>query len=94
MIVSWIKPDGGDEVDQYHIEWYQYNRYQSSGYKYVEHILGVVNYSFAIINLQSETKYNIWIAAKNSEGYGHYQSADITTGKALLCFITDIVLLN
>ena len=84
ILISWHKPDGGDTIDYYYIEWYEQDAYQRSGYIYVEHVSGQANYSSKITNLQYETKYKIWVVAKNSEGYGSYQSVDVITGSYFL----------
>ena len=75
--VSWSKPDGGDEIDQYYVEWYQKD--QRIGYKYVKHLSNKLNYTFSITSLHLET-YKIWVCAENSVGYGSCQSATIATG--------------
>ena len=80
MIVSWSKPNGGNEINQYYVQWYQTGKIQDSAYKYVEHIFGKVNYSFVITNLQSGIKYSVSIVAINIGGHGIYKSADIITG--------------
>ena len=84
VIVSWHKPDGGDDIDQYYIEWYQNGSEHRSGYRYVNHVSRKFNYTFAITNILSVTKYRVWVVAKNFEGYGSYQSANITTGKSAI----------
>ena len=79
VTVSWSKPNGGDEIDQYHVKWYQQGKNQHIGYD-IEHEPGKINYSFTISNLRSGTQYIVLVAAKNSEGYGAYKSANIVTG--------------
>ena len=79
-MVLWNKPNGGDEIDQYYIAWRQLDRHHLSGYKYVKHKLGKINYTSTITNLLFGTRYKIWVVPKNSAGYGSDQTADFTTG--------------
>ena len=80
IMISWSKPDGGDEIKQYYIKWYKHGRYQLGGYKYVEHISKTINYSYTVTNLQFETQYKLFVVPTNSAGTGFYQSTVITTG--------------
>ena len=80
-MILWNKPDGGHAVDQYYAEWFQLGSDQRSGYKYVKHVGFESNYSFVITNLPFDTQYNVLVVAKNSEGYGPYSLAHLTTGK-------------
>ena len=84
IFVFWNKPEGGDEIDQYYIEWYQNGRHSRSGYRYVKHKPKKMNYSFTISNLQPGAKYKLWIAAENSGGFGSFKTANVTTGNLLL----------
>ena len=82
VIVSWRKPDGGDEIDEYFAEWYQQGSDQRSGFKYVDHVSKRINYFFKVTDLQFKTKYIFWVYAKNSAGYGSFETAYITTGNS------------
>ena len=78
--VFWNKPDGGDYIDRYQIDWYQYGIYYRSGYKFVKHESHTINFTFTISNLQSGTKYKVVVFAQNSAGYGSYRPVYVTTG--------------
>ena len=79
-VVSWRKPDGGDDINQYYIEWYQDGSNQRSGERYVKHVSKKVNYTIAIANLQSATSYKVLVCVNNAAGNGSYQTAYVTTG--------------
>ena len=96
IILSWIKPNGGNAISRYLIEWYQYRRnyryyrhghyYRDeypylNGNKYVSHVLGKINYNSTISNLQSGTKYQFRVYAVNAMGHYSYRSTYIATGK-------------
>ena len=77
ITISWSKPNAGDDVYQYYVDWYHQNGRQSV---YVDHIPGKIKYVYTITSLQFGTQYMVQIYAKNSEGYGIAQSAYILTG--------------
>ena len=89
VIVSWKKPHGGDDINQYYIKWHQQGSNYRSGYKLIKHIVGKVNYTSTITNLQSGFEYEISVCAKSSAKDGIYQSKYITTGKFLYAHFTD-----
>ena len=77
--VYWREPIGGDDVNQYYIEWYQNGTDQQIEIKSVEHLAEKVNYTFTISNLQPATTYKVLIRGSNSAGNGSHQTTYITT---------------
>ena len=78
--VSWIKPEGGNDVNFYFIQCYQIVPYNLVGSDFVQHKLKNTHYNFTFPNLQSGTKYKVVVRAKNAGDYGLEQLAYITTG--------------
>ena len=103
LVVSWNKPDGGDEIKHYLVTWYQQYTYQVpyrerywSSYQYriqtayrhlgsrrVAHNIEKRNFDFTIVNLPSETIFQVSIGATNSMGSSS-SSITIKTGRYFL----------
>ena len=84
-MITWRKPDGGNEIDQYYISWNQlkHGRFESRGYSYIQHIPEKIHYNFTIAGIESGALYNIHVVAKNYAGQGNYLSNYVTTGSCI-----------
>ena len=85
VVVSWAKPNGGNEIESYNIVWYHFQlngRQSLLGSKYYHHISNEINFTSTITNLQPGIQYEVKIRAVNSQSYSPYISTYIATGKS------------
>ena len=62
--MQWTKPNGGDAIDRYLLNWSQ----SSISNATVAHKPGKVSYEYQIFGLEQGQYYDVTIAAENSEG--------------------------
>jgi len=80
--MEWRKPDSGDEIDLYHLQWKHDNITEEV---FIPHISGQDKYSYTIANLLPVTPYNIRLRANNIGGWGEFTNftSVITSGFCL-----------
>jgi len=82
IVIDWTKPDGGDVIDLYHLQWKHANMTEEV---FIPHISGQNEYSYVIANLLPVTTYNIRLRANNAGGWGEFTNViSITTGEFLM----------
>jgi len=82
IVMEWRKPEGGDVIDLYHLQWKHTNIIEEV---FIPHISGQVEYSYIITNLLPETTYNIRLRGNNTAGWGEFTNfANLTAGRFLM----------
>ena len=83
ICISWFKPEGGNEIDNYIIEWITEN---SSNQFDIIHYDGVESNTYTIRNLRPAQAVNVSIRANNSAGEGEASWKLFKTGWFCLQF--------
>ena len=81
ICVAWMKPDGGDAIDEYFLIWSSDLSPQSTAS--VIHVPSITVYNYTINALPGET-ININVRARNSGGDGSMSTATFTTSTVKL----------
>ncbi|CAK8684487.1 unnamed protein product [Clavelina lepadiformis] len=75
MTVHWSKPNGGDDVIDYVVEWWLSSENNSTSTYHVEpHLSGVEQYNSSIESLTPGERYDVRVRARNSAGTGETSS--------------------
>ena len=79
ICISWLKPEGGNKIDNYIVEWTV-----ESNLKYSDIIPynGMDSNNYTIKNLQPAQAVNVSIRANNSAGQGEASTKMCTSGRS------------
>ena len=90
ICISWLKPEGGNEIDNYIVEWMI-----ESNMKHYDIIPynGMESNTYTIYNLQPSQVYIISIRAQNNGGEGDVSTKMYATGKSFLIITSDFAYL-
>jgi len=81
IIVEWTRPEGGNVITQYFLQWKNGTTYHSM---YIIHNSGQSQYSYTITNLSPATTYNVRIRTINSAGSGSFTAYTTATTGTLI----------
>ena len=90
ICISWLKPEGGNEIDNYIVEWMiesNMKHYDTIPYN------GMESNTYTINNLQPSQVYIISIRAQNNGGEGDVSTKMYATGKSFLIITSDFAYL-